>query len=119
MSERLLERPDPGAALADWLRAFVDHVATNRELAQALPDDSGRASLFASWHTTMEDAASQLVARAREAGTVRTDPSAHDLLTLATAIARTGLPATRIDTLLELIRDGYRSKTRGGKDLPT
>jgi AcrR family transcriptional regulator len=106
-SERLLERPDPGQALADWLHAFVHHVATKRELALALPDDSERGALFAGWHATMRDAASQLVGRARAAGLVRADLGAGDLLALATGIALTGLPAARLETLLDLVRDGY------------
>lgn len=111
MSERLLEQPDPGQALADWLRAFVHHVATKRELALALPDDSKRGALFNDWHATMQDASSKLVNRARDAGAIRTDISASDLLALATGIALTGLPTARLDALLDLIRDGYKPAT--------
>lgn len=109
MGERLLLGPDSGEALTEWLRAFVHHVATKRELALALPADGDREALFSDWHATMDDAASQLVSRAREAGTVRSDVRAGDLLALAAAVALTGQPAGRLDALLELIRDGYRA----------
>jgi AcrR family transcriptional regulator len=108
-SENLLDRRDPGQALADWLRLFVHHVATKRELALALPDDTERGALFTSWHATMQDAASQLLKRAHDAGTVRADITTTDILALASGIALTGLPGTRLDTLLDLVRDGYQA----------
>jgi AcrR family transcriptional regulator len=107
--ERSLQRPDPGEALDDWLRAFIHHVASKRDLALALPDDSERGALFSDWHAAMQDAASQLVHRARESGAVHADVQASDLLALAAGIALTGLPTTRLDALLDLTRDGYRA----------
>ena len=107
--ERLLQRPDPGEALAEWLRAFIHHVASKRDLALALPDDRERGALFTDWHGAMQEAASQLVHRAQEAGAVQMDVRAGDLLALAAGIALTGLPTTRLDALLDLIRDGYRA----------
>jgi AcrR family transcriptional regulator len=109
LSEQLLNRPDPGQALADWLRAFVQHVVTKRDLALALPDAPGdkRGALFADWHATMRDAAARLLTRAQADGTVRSDLRTDDLLALATGIALTGLPTPRLKKLLELIRHGY------------
>jgi len=107
--ERLGERPDADGALADWLRLFVHHVATKRDLARALPDDQERGAQFTAWHATMHNAAEQLVHRARDAGTVRADVTARDLLALAGAIALTGLPERGLERLLGLIRDGYRT----------
>jgi AcrR family transcriptional regulator len=108
-SEELLDRHDPGQALDDWLRLFVHHVATKRELALALPEDAERGALFTSWHATMHDAASQLLKRSQDADAVRADITTTDLLALASGIALTGLPSTRLDTLLGLVRDGYRA----------
>lgn len=109
LSERLLERSDPSRALTDWLRAFVQHVATKRDLALALPDepDGERGVLFAGWHATMQQAASRLLTRAQDAHAIRAELSAADLLVLATGIALTGLPAARLEVLLDLVRDGY------------
>jgi AcrR family transcriptional regulator len=117
-SDDLLERPDPGQALADWLRLFVHHVATKRELALALPDDSQRGALFTSWHATMQVAASQLLNRARDAGAVRTGITTTDILALANGIALTGLPNTRLDVLLDLVRDGYQAARRDSGQHP-
>lgn len=108
-SERFLDRPDPDEAFADWLCAFVQHVATKRDLALALPDEPGgnRGALFADWHATMREAASRLLARAQAVGTIRGEVRAEDLLALATGIALTGLPTRRLDVLLDVVRHGY------------
>ncbi|SNQ50907.1 putative tetR-family transcriptional regulator [Frankia canadensis] len=111
-SDDLLDRPDPGQALAAWLRLFAHHLATKRELALALPDGSERGALFSSWHATMQDAAAQLLNRARSAGAVRGDVSTPDILALVSGIALTGLPNSRLDTLLDLVRDGWASSAR-------
>jgi len=108
-SDDLLDGPDPGQALADWLRLFVHHVATKRELALALPDDSQRGALFTSWHATVRDAASQLLDRAHDAGAVQGDITTTEILALANGIALSGLPSTRLDALLDLVRRGYQS----------
>ena len=109
--ERLLDSPDPTQALTDWLRAFVQHVATKRDLALGPPDepDGERGELFAGWHATMHRAASRLLTRAQDAHAIRAELDATDLLALATGIALTGLPAARLEIVLDLARDGYDS----------
>ena len=107
-SERLLQGSDPDQALADWLRMFAHHVATKRELALTLPDGNERGALFTEWHATMHDAASQLVNRAHDAGALRADIVASDLLALANGIALTSRSTTGLEKLLDLLRDGYR-----------
>jgi AcrR family transcriptional regulator len=114
LGDQLLDRTDSDQALqalTDWLRVFVRHIATKRDLALAIPDDpSGkRGVLFAGWHVTMHTAAARLLTRAKDVHAVRADLNATDLLALASGIALTGLPATRLDRLLDLARDGYRS----------
>jgi AcrR family transcriptional regulator len=111
LSERLIDQPDAIEALAEWLRAFVHHVATKRDLALALPDEPNgkRNALFGAWHATMHDAAIRLLTRAQAADAVRADLSAGDLLALATGIALTGVAKSRLDQLLDLIRHGYSS----------
>jgi AcrR family transcriptional regulator len=109
LADRLLEAPDPDRALTDWLRAFVSHVSTKRELALALPDGPGdqRGALFADWHATMGTAAERLLDRARAMGTVRSGVEAGDLLALATGIATTRLSDDRLDAVLAIVRSGY------------
>ncbi|MBV9839234.1 MAG: TetR/AcrR family transcriptional regulator [Solirubrobacterales bacterium] len=107
-SERLLQAPDPSQALADWLRMFVRHVATKRELALTLPDGDERGALFTEWQATMHDAATRLANRARDAGALRADIAASDLLALGNGIALTARSTTGLERLLDLLRDGYR-----------
>jgi AcrR family transcriptional regulator len=109
LADRLRGADDPGRALTDWLRAFVRHVAEKRDLALALPDDPNVRSseLFADWHATMNAAAERLLERAQDAGTVRSETRASELLALAAAIAASGLPNDRLELLLALARHGY------------
>jgi AcrR family transcriptional regulator len=109
LAKRLLQADDPDRALAEWLRAFVRHVADKRELALALPDEptGHRGALFAAWHDSMNAAARTLLARAQAAGTARSEIDARDLLALATGIALTGLPGDRTERLFALARHGY------------
>jgi AcrR family transcriptional regulator len=111
LSHRLMERVDPDQAFADWLRAFVRHVATKRDLALAIPDEPGgdRSARFADWHSMMLTAAQRLLIRAQDAGTVRLELTATDFLALASGIALTGRSASGLDAMLDLVRDGYRS----------
>ena len=50
-AEALFEHQPPGDALFTWLRVFVTHVATKRELPLALTDDGqdDRSALFERW----------------------------------------------------------------------
>ena len=45
----------PADALFTWLRAFITHVATKRDLPLAIPDDTTRqrSALYQQWHATM------------------------------------------------------------------
>ncbi len=106
--EALLGAADPGDALFAWLRDFVAHVATKRDLALAVPDDRAgqRPALFDQWHEAMRGAASALLGRARDAGAVRADLAVAELLALANGIALTAPDADRLDRLLTLVRYG-------------
>jgi AcrR family transcriptional regulator len=98
----------PGDALFSWLKAFIAHVATKRQLALALPNDRGgrRSELFDRWHEAMRAQASALLSRAQESGAVRTDVVVSDLLALAHGIALTGVDADQTHRLLRIIRHG-------------
>jgi AcrR family transcriptional regulator len=106
--ESLLAAEAPGDALFDWLRAFIAHVATKRELALALADDGAgrRSALFDRWHEAMHSAASALLTRAQRSRTVRPELKAADLLTLASGIALTGADDDQADRLVRLLRLG-------------
>lgn len=101
--EALLGEDPPGDALFAWLRAFVAHVATKRELALALTGPP-RSELFERWHEAMRATASALVLRAQQAGEARPEVAAADLLALANGIALAG--EENADRLLDLLRNG-------------
>jgi AcrR family transcriptional regulator len=105
LGESLRERP-PGDALFTWLRAFVTHVATKRELPLALTDEGGRSALFEQWHGSMHTAASALLTAAQAAGDVRPDLGVADLLALAHGIALTATGDEQVQRLLTLVREG-------------
>lgn len=109
LSRRLMDHTEPGQAFTDWLRAFVHHVATKTDLALAIPDEA-RGSRFDEWHSTMRTAAERLLDRAQEAGAVRPELTVTELLALANGIALTGRTPAGLDAMLDLIRDGYRSR---------
>jgi AcrR family transcriptional regulator len=104
----LLAASDPGAALFEWLGAFIAHVAGKRELAHAIAPDTGppRSELFRQWHASMHETAGALVERARQAGAVRPGVSAADLLALANGIALAAADPGQAQRLLGLVRAG-------------
>jgi AcrR family transcriptional regulator len=109
--EALLEDQSPGDALYVWLRAFVGHVATKRDLALALPEDQGgqRSALFDGWHQAMRSTASRLLIRAQSCGTAGAHLDASDLLALASGIAVASADTQQAERCLELLRHGTGS----------
>ncbi|MWA02025.1 TetR family transcriptional regulator [Actinomadura sp. LD22] len=101
----LLHHDPPADALFAWLRAFIAHAADKGDLARAIPED-GRSPLFDEWHAAMHATVAPLLARAQEAGAVRSDLDGPDLLALAGAIAAAGSGTARTDRLLRLVREG-------------
>lgn len=100
--------PDPAAALFDWLRAFVSHVADKRGLALAIADDheGTRSTLYDEWHRAMLRTASALLERAQKAGAVRAGIDPADLLVLANGIALSRPDADQAGRLLGVLRHG-------------
>jgi AcrR family transcriptional regulator len=98
----------PADALFRWLRAFITHVATKRELPLAIPDDTAgqRSALYRQWHDTMRATASALLSRAQHAGAVRSDLDVSDLLASASGIGHAAADDDQIDRLLSIVRDG-------------
>jgi AcrR family transcriptional regulator len=73
---------DAGEALVRWLRELVRHAVRNRGLATSLAQGTGE-----SCHARIQEAGEMLVSRAKETGTIRTDATTGELLTLANGIA--------------------------------
>jgi AcrR family transcriptional regulator len=112
--ESMLEEEAPDNALFDWMRLFIAHVATKRQLALAISDDHGgeRSALFDGWHEAMRVAMSRLLNRAQQTGAVRADLDAPDLLALASGIALAGGDTDQIERLLRIIRRGTATNPR-------
>lgn len=78
---RLRATAAPIEALAQWMRVFIDYVATKKVIAQALSSSPGGGSdLYATASATITDAMAGLVGAAIEAGEVDAGTDAGDLL---------------------------------------
>jgi len=108
LGQSLLAGSSPADALFSWLRAFITHVATKRELPLAIPDDTAgqRSALYQQWHTTMRATASGLLARAQDAGSIRNDLDVGDLLAAANGIGHAATDDDQADRLLAIVRNG-------------
>jgi len=107
--EALMGHMHPVDALFSWLRAFVAHVATKRDLALAIPTDGQRSALFDDWHAAMRATAARLLTRARSADTPDADLDASDLLVLTSGIALSSTDSEQVDRCLTLVRRGLFS----------
>ena len=117
-ARQLSESEDPGAALDEWLRALVSFGRTKRSLTSAMLATLDKDSeLLSTCSLIMRSAATTLLKRAQEAGVVRADADATDLLRLvhAVSMAVEREPADRgqADRLLGLIMDGLRHQPPG------
>ncbi|TQS39492.1 TetR/AcrR family transcriptional regulator [Cryptosporangium phraense] len=94
--------------LFEWLDAFVVHVSTARGLARAITDnpDGRRSALFEEWHALITETAGRLLVGAQEAGEVRADIGARDLLVLLSAVTVASTDTTHARLLLRILREG-------------
>ncbi|GAA4544758.1 TetR/AcrR family transcriptional regulator [Amycolatopsis samaneae] len=112
-ARELLAAEDPLDGLYTWLVGFGTASGAYRGLTELLADainDPGSA-LHASCHA-MQEAASQLVDRAKEAGALRADVTTRELLLLlhGASWAGTHLPGERgMERLLTLVFEGLRA----------
>jgi AcrR family transcriptional regulator len=85
---RLLDDPDPRAALTRWLRSFIAHLTVYRGLAASVMDfiRDPETELSASCEG-MRDAVARLLARAQDASAIRPDLTVTELLCLTNGIA--------------------------------
>jgi AcrR family transcriptional regulator len=117
-ADELLQAESPGDALADWLRALVKFSSTKHNLTSALLATLGKDSdLLSSCSKVIRAAAENLLARAQEAGVVRPDADAGDVIRLVHAvnIATQHAPGGpgQADRMLALILDGLRPRPAG------
>jgi AcrR family transcriptional regulator len=78
---QLLATRTPGEALHQWMRQFVDYIATKKVIASAVSAIVGGASeLYAASGLQITEAVRLLVARAAASGDIRADIDAKDVL---------------------------------------
>jgi AcrR family transcriptional regulator len=78
---------DPWDALVRWFNRFVDYVATKRALAEEMMANVGKdAPVFRACHDAIFAAGEPLLARAKEAGTVRPDVDFLDVIRLVSGV---------------------------------
>jgi len=111
-ARELLRAESPADALAEWLRAMVKFSSTKRNMTTALLATIGTDSeLLSSCVKEIKGAAESLLARAQQAGVVRPDADAKDLIRLVHAVniatEKTPDPG-QADRMLALILDGLR-----------
>jgi hypothetical protein len=109
LGEHLDTDPDAGRALTSWLRAYIEHVSAKHGLAAAFA--TGRredSELVESCQAAVEAVGTALLQRAQKSGTVRTDVTLRDVITLVNAIAMatetTG--AGEADRMLAIVLSG-------------
>jgi AcrR family transcriptional regulator len=106
----------PGEALAAWLRALMTFSSTKQSLTSALLATIGKESdLLSACSKVIWDAAEILLKRAQQAGAVRADADARDLIRLVHAVniatQRAPTDPGQSERLLGLILDGLRPQS--------
>ena len=110
--EELAGAPSPGDAFADWMRALANYLVTKRGLAGALIAGRGRDSqVISSCSQVIKATASRLLERAQQAGAVRPDLDAADVMMLVHGVVvATERTPEQADRLLSLTLDGLRAR---------
>jgi AcrR family transcriptional regulator len=117
-AKRLLETRPAGEALHEWLRLFVDYIATKKVIAPALASMTGGTSaLYESSIELMKGAIAELVEKAIAAGDIRPDVEPFDLVQALGSFAMGVSPSpgweTRTLRLIDILMDGLRSGASG------
>ena len=109
-ADDLLARHPADEALALWMDRFVDYASTKRGIGPALKAMVSSSELFADARRMNLAAVERLLAAGAEAGTIRSDVSAEDVLHAMGAIWALGGDGwdEHARRLLRLIMDGLR-----------
>jgi AcrR family transcriptional regulator len=118
-AEELVDSESPAEALADWVRVLTAFSSTKLNLTSALLATLGKDSeLLSACSSIICGAAETLLIRAQEAGAVRPDADARDLIRLVHGVnlaVQRGPVADpgQADRLIGLILDGLRPQPPG------
>ena len=110
-AERLIPGHPPVEALELWLAAFVDYAATKKHIFHELIEATGRDSeLMTHSRAVMTDAAEKVVTHAQEAGEIRTDVTAADVIRLVGGCAMMpNFDREQTRRILKVVMDGLRA----------
>ena len=111
LEAKLRVSESPGAALAEWLRAFTAFGRTKRSLSAALVATIGKDSaLMSECSRVLRTCTQELLTRAQEAGVVRSDVEPTDLIRLAhgliVATEHSGSDTGQVDRMIDLKMGG-------------
>jgi len=110
---RLLASVSPGEALHQWMRLFVDYIATKKVIATALASIAGGASsIYAASGSRITETTTLLVERARAAGDIRADVEPADVLRGLVGLTYGNTdPAWQASALrlIDILMDGLRA----------
>jgi AcrR family transcriptional regulator len=114
--EELTSYPSAGEAFAGWLRVLASYLVTKRGLASALIAARGVDSdVISACSQTIRETAGRLLDRAQQAGAVRADLTATDVMMLVHGVVvATERTPDQADRMLSLTLDGLRA--RDGED---
>ncbi|MGH3263064.1 MAG: TetR/AcrR family transcriptional regulator, partial [Trebonia sp.] len=120
-ADELIATVPPEQAFFGWVRAMAGYLATKRGLSRALIEAVGKDSeLISGCWVAMRESTDRLLAHAQQAGVLRDDISAHDVLRLihGITIATEQAPADA-DRLLALVLDGLRPQPADAGPAPS
>jgi AcrR family transcriptional regulator len=110
-SEQLSADHLPLEALERWLEVFVEYAATKKHIFHELVEATGRDSeLMTHSRATMTAAAEKMVGGAQEAGEIRTDITAPDVIRLVGGCTMMpNFDRAQLQRILKVVMDGLRT----------
>ena len=110
--DELLNTAPPDQAFAAWIRSLAAYLVTKRGLSRALIEAVGAESeLISTCWVAMRETTQRLLASAQQAGSVRADVDASDVMRLIHGVTvSTEKQPERADMLLSVMLDGLRAK---------
>ncbi len=109
--DALLENAPPGKAFSAWMRSLAGYLVTKRGLSHALIEAVGiESELISSCWVAMRQTTERLLANAQQAGVIRPDVDATDVMRLVHGVTvSTEKAPERSDMLLSVMLDGLRA----------
>ena len=110
--DALLETAPPEQAFTAWIRSLNAYLVTKRGLSHALIEAVGiESELISSCWVAMRETTERLLRNGQQAGVIRSDVSATDVMRLVHGVAvSTERAPDRADALLSIMLDGLRAR---------